>query len=488
MLAALTAGAAVPEGYYDSLEGKKKDALKKAAKAVVRSHTAVSYGNATWEAFETTDTHMVGGKLAWWDMYSPNVVYVSQGHPGMNVEHSVPNSWWGGSKNDAYKDLFHLNPSDSDANGWKSNYPLGEVVEVHVTGKGVRYDNGVTKVGKPASGDCGGAKLVYEPADEYKGDFARTYFYMFTTYDDIAWMSSSSDRNYMFDGSAWPSLRPWAYEMLLEWAKNDPVDDKERQRNEAIYKIQHNRNPYIDIPELAEYVWGSKTDQAFSLSGLPVGPDDPIDPKPDDPVIPDDPIVPDGTWAPVTNQSQVTADGEYILVATSALVAMDYTCAGKYMEKTDELSFANGIVEILPHGTAILTLEDAGAGRWYIRVHDTEGNSLGYLTSTAAKNVTITSTPTSSVEIEAGAEATVISYGSQQGKLLYNASAPRFTTYTSNQQAVRLFRHSKATGVEAVSVAPMADDTVYDLYGRRVDASRLTPGIYVRGGRKIIVR
>ncbi len=53
---------------------------------------------------------------------------------------------------------------------------------------------------------------------------------------------------------------------------------------------------------------------------------------------------------------------------------------------------------------------------------------------------------------------------------------------------MRLFRHSKATGVEAVSVAPMADDTVYDLYGRRVDASRLTPGIYVRGGRKIIVR
>ncbi|HBC21704.1 MAG TPA: ribonuclease, partial [Porphyromonadaceae bacterium] len=58
-----------------------------------------------------------------------------------------------------------------------------------------------------------------EPADEYKGDFARTYFYMFTIYDDINWSVTQTDRNFMFDGSSYPSLRPWAYTMLLEWSK-----------------------------------------------------------------------------------------------------------------------------------------------------------------------------------------------------------------------------------------------------------------------------
>lgn len=490
LLAALTAGAAVPDGYYDSLVGKKKEALKKAAKAVVRNHTAVSYGTSTWDAFESTDTRMVGGKLTWWDMYSPETVAVSSGHPGMNIEHSVPNSWWGGSKNDAYKDLFHLNPSDTDANSWKSNYPLGEVIEVHVTSKGVRYDNGVTKVGYPASGTCGGAKYVFEPADEYKGDFARAYFYMFTTYDDIAWQASSSDRNYMFDGTSWPSLRPWAYEMLLEWAKNDPVSQKEIDRNEAIYKIQHNRNPYIDLPELAEYVWGSKTERPFTLDGVEYpdptpGPDDP-DPTPG-PVDPD-PVGAEGTWSPVTAQSQITEGAEYVLVATEALVAMDYTCAGKYMENTGEVTISGGVIEVLPHGTAILTLEDAGAGRWHIIVHDTDGNRLGYLTSSTAKNVTLSSTPGTSAEIEAGADATVIFYGTQQGKLLYNAAAPRFTTYTSNQQSVRLYRRNAATDVVEIAVGGATDDTTYDLFGRRVNTTDLRPGIYVRAGRKIIVR
>ncbi len=488
MLVALTAGAAAPEGYYDSLVGKKKEALKKAAKAVVRSHTAVSYGNSTWDAFESTDTRMVGGKLTWWDMYSPENVAVSSGHPGMNIEHSVPNSWWGGSKNDAYKDLFHLNPSDTDANSWKSNYPLGEVVTVHVTGKGVRYDNGVSKVGNPASGDCGGAKFVYEPADEYKGDFARAYFYMFTTYDDIAWQASSSDRNYMFDGTSWPSLRPWAYEMLLEWAKNDPVSQKEIDRNEAIYKIQHNRNPFIDLPELAEYVWGNKTDQPFTLDGTQLPDPGPVDPDPTPGPIDPDPVGAEGVWSPVTAQSQIAAGTEYVLVATNSLVAMDYTCAGKYMNNTAEVTLSGGVIEVLPHGTAILTLDDAGAGRWHIIVHDTDGKQLGYLTSSAAKNVTVSATPGASVEIEAGADATVIYYGTQQGKLLYNAAAPRFTTYTSNQESVRLFRRNASTSVAGVTIADEADEAVYDLFGRRVDGKDLRPGIYVRAGHKIIVR
>lgn len=256
---ALGADAAIPDGYYSAMEGKKKADLKAAAKQAAANHTEVAYGDDTWEAFEKTDTHMVDGRLVWWDMYSNNIVAVASGHPGLNIEHSVANSWWGKTKNAAYKDLFHLNPSDSEANNRKSNYPLGIVNQV-------TYTNGITIVGKPVSGTHGGAKYVYEPADCYKGDFARVFMYIFTIYDDINWSVSQSDRNYMFDGTAYPSLRPWAYEMLIEWAKNDPVDDKERARNEEIYKIQHNRNPFIDFPDLPEYIWGSRQNEPFHIA------------------------------------------------------------------------------------------------------------------------------------------------------------------------------------------------------------------------------
>lgn len=287
--AALTALADAPAGYYSAMEGKKQADLKQAAKTAAYKHTRISYGNSTWEAFEQTDTRIVNGQEVWWDMYSDNLVRVQSGHGGLNIEHSVANSWWGKTKNDAYCDLFHLNPSDSEANNRKSNYPLGIV-------NTVTYTNGVTTVGKPASGTCGGATYVYEPADCYKGDFARAFFYIFTIYDDINWSTSQDDRNFMFDGKAYPSLKSWATELLLEWSKADPVDAKEIARNEAIYKIQGNRNPFIDYPDLADYIWGARQNTAFTLAGdhsWPSG--STTDPEPDPDPIPDQTLA-----APVT--------------------------------------------------------------------------------------------------------------------------------------------------------------------------------------------
>jgi endonuclease I len=250
-----------PEGYYDSLNGKTKGDLKSAACQIVVNHTAISYGTSTWSVFEESDTRMVDGQLCWWDMYSDNNVTVSSGHPGMNIEHGVANSWWGGTKNDAYKDLFHLNPSNSDANSRKSNYPLG-VVGTQT------WTNGITTVGKPASGYGGGNSMVFEPADQYKGDFARAFFYMFTCYENMSGWKSTT--NWMYTvGEQYPMLKPWAYNMLIEWARQDPVDQKEIDRNEAIYKHQHNRNPFIDLPELAEYIWGNKVGEEFYVGAAP---------------------------------------------------------------------------------------------------------------------------------------------------------------------------------------------------------------------------
>lgn len=486
LLAVLSASAAIPSGYYKAMEGKSKADLKAAAKSCARSHTVIDYGNDTWDAFRVTDVHTVGGALCWWDMYSNNAVKVSNGHPGMNIEHSVANSWWGGTKNDAYKDLFHLNPSDSEANNRKQNYPLGIVVTA-------TYDNGVTTVGHPVTGECGGAKNVYEPADCYKGDFARTFFYMFTIYDDISWSTTMSDRNYMFDGSAYPSLRPWAYQMLLEWAKNDPVDQKEIDRNEAIYGIQHNRNPYIDFPELAEYVWGSKTDMPFYADEQPE-----YDPNQggqgggqgDDPEPPIPPVVepvPDGAWARVTDASMLSDGVDYILVSVKDYVAMGYTDVNsKAIARAEDVLEVSesGIISYIGSDVGILRLEPSGAG-WLLHLYDQKGSDCGYLSSTVAKTVKLGNDP-SVVTITPRPDNTLVSFG-EAGNLQYNVSSPRFCTYTTLQQGVHLYRHVKETNVVNVA-AEVKAEVWFDLTGRAVNPETLQPGIYIRAGKKVVVK
>lgn len=251
---------AAPDGYYNSLEGKAGAELKRAVKAVIGDPNTISYGgSSTWGAFETTDVVTVDGRAAWRDMYSDNVVYVSDGHASMNIEHSVPNSWWGKTSSiDAYKDLFHLNPSDATANRMKSNYPLGEV-------QSVSWTNGVTTVGTPKPGQGGGSASVFEPLDCYKGDFARAYMYIFTAYDDISWVEKY---DWMYDYPASDlTLRPWASELLLRWNEADPVDEMEAARNESIWLIQQNRNPYIDLPDVCRHIWGDMADVPYQPGG-----------------------------------------------------------------------------------------------------------------------------------------------------------------------------------------------------------------------------
>lgn len=247
--------------YYTSIDGTKGGAaLKTALYNLIKNHQQISYGSgtsSTWGAFYTTDAVIENGQRRVLDMYSNEKRYFgSKGSAvsGMNIEHSVAKSWWGGTKNNAYCDLHHLNPSDQNANSRKSNYPLGELTSVS-------WDNGVTFVGK-ANID-GSSQNAYEPCDEYKGDFARTFMYMFTCYQNLTWEYTWMN----YENSTYPTLKPWAVELLLKWHKQDPVSVKEVNRNNAVYAVQGNRNPYIDYPQLADYVWGDSINYTFHLNG-----------------------------------------------------------------------------------------------------------------------------------------------------------------------------------------------------------------------------
>ena len=242
--------------YYSSVSGLKKAELKTALSNLLKQHTVLSYGKGeggTWWAFYVTDrtsNNMVINR------YSDGVYYFATrgiAVNGMNIEHSMPKSWWGGSNNDAYKDVNHLYPSPKSDNSSKSNYPMALVTTVKKS-SGEGYD----KVGTGTVN--GSTQQCWEPGDQFKGDFARTYMYMATCYQDIGWKNTGLQT---LENTDWPTLLPWAQELYIEWATNDPVSDIETTRNDNVYDVQENRNPFIDFPNLMHYIWGDSIDSVF---------------------------------------------------------------------------------------------------------------------------------------------------------------------------------------------------------------------------------
>ena len=247
--------AQVPEGYYDSAEGKSGAELKTALFNIVKDHNSITYPQL-WTAFENTDKKENGNV---WDMYSdipgnPPYEYsfftnqcgnYSKEGDCYNREHSLPISWFGSLTNSPmYTDLFHIYPTDGFVNGKRANYPFGETVN----NPSWTSMNG-SKLGN--SKFPGYTGIVFEPIDEYKGDFARSYFYMVTRYEDriSGWNSD------MLNKSTFPAFTEWTVNLLIKWHKQDPVSFKEIERNNAVYQIQNNRNPFIDRPEFAECIW-----------------------------------------------------------------------------------------------------------------------------------------------------------------------------------------------------------------------------------------
>jgi endonuclease I len=242
--------AQIPSGYYDNAVGKKKAALKTALHQIIKPHTQLEYYSSA-TSFRSTDWHPDG---YFWDMYS-NIKRSSW--TGMNREHNMPKSWWSANPENtvAYSDLHNLYPSDATANSAKNNYPLG-VVSGNPT-----FSNGAVKVGTNSFSGYSGT--VFEPGDEYKGDFARDYMYMVTCYEDYANNWRSLGTSSMLVNGTYPVFKTYAINLLMKWHNDDPVSTKETNRNNAVYTLQGNRNPFIDYPILAEYIWGEYTDDEW---------------------------------------------------------------------------------------------------------------------------------------------------------------------------------------------------------------------------------
>ena len=261
LLFSIVVTAQIPAGYYDSAIGKKQAELKTALHLIIKTANVPSYGSgagSTWAAFAKMDVRPEDGTV--WDMYSNNHVAFNgnSAASGMNIEHSFAKSWWGDGRQ-AAQDVQHLCPSNSTANSAKGSWPMA-VVDGKTT-----FDNSCIKVGKSSS-KPGMTLDAWEPADEYKGDFARMYMYMVTAYEDYATLWTGNSINQL-DNNTYPVFEQWTVDLLLKWSRQDPVSQKEITRTNEAYKIQGNRNPFIDYPLLAEYIWGNLMTVPFTTDG-----------------------------------------------------------------------------------------------------------------------------------------------------------------------------------------------------------------------------
>lgn len=257
-----------PAGYYDNAAGKTGAELKTALYNIIRNHTVIQYDDLM-TAYETTDKRS-DGKV--WDMYSNCTFTFVTNQCGtfdvecdcFNREHSFPASWFNNGA-PMYSDLFHVVPTDGKVNNIRDNEPYGEVeIATYISSNGSK--RGINTY----SGYSG---TVFEPADEYKGDFARSYFYMATRYENViaGWQNYSPQGNAVLDGTAFPVYETWFLNMLGEWHEADPVSPKETARNNAVYTFQNNRNPFIDNPGWVYSIWGVGNALADEPANHPTG-------------------------------------------------------------------------------------------------------------------------------------------------------------------------------------------------------------------------
>lgn len=200
--------------------------------AVVDRYASTSYANCQGTRYTSGDTPTEVGM-------------------GWNREHVFPRSWWGGSTMASqYTDLHNVFPSDAYVNSQKSNFPLGKVL-LGLTSESV--------IGNDLLGCTQGCNdQAFEPADQYKGDFARSYLYMAIRYENemSTWESANCVGDGVLNGDSYTVFEECLLARLLQWHQNDPVDDLERNRNDGIFDVQGNRNPLVDHPSWSELIWG----------------------------------------------------------------------------------------------------------------------------------------------------------------------------------------------------------------------------------------
>jgi len=246
----------IPTGYYDSLEGLSGNTLKQALQdiiadpAVVRLH---SYADI-WEILRTADRNPLNNNQIWAMYIEAPMAKLDQQNTSSivgkwNREHIFPQSrggftvaqndyadginfWTSTSANttvDGVSDAHHIRAENGQENSSRGNKNFANTT--------------TTTTYSGYSGNFG----------SWRGDVARALFYMGVRFNDLNIVNG--DPAELSGGN--PSFQIGDLATLLNWNTQDPRDDFEMNRNNVVYNWQMNRNPFIDYPLLADYIYGA---------------------------------------------------------------------------------------------------------------------------------------------------------------------------------------------------------------------------------------
>lgn len=176
-----------------------------------------------------------------------------------NREHvwcqSLSNGLWGESGGGS--DLHHIRPVETRLNSTRGNDKYGIATNGDPEYYKDKNGNNVAIGGYSSGG-------TFEPLDQVKGDVARIVMYVYThynTYSNVGGTTNGSGGKFgtLNFSNIMVGSEDEAIEALLEWNELDPVDETERTRNDAVYEIQGNRNPFVDNESYADAIWGDGT-------------------------------------------------------------------------------------------------------------------------------------------------------------------------------------------------------------------------------------
>lgn len=232
-----------PMDYYASTHNLADEALETALHTLLaQNYQDYGYSGARDKIFMQIDNQKVNGQGATQNTLTriyigtEAVGYTSrsdaQNNYSLNTEHTFPQGNFN-SNLPMKADMHHLFAADINANGKRSNYGFGNVVS------GITWSEGGSKLGHQANG-----ATVFEPRDEQKGPAARAILYFVVRYQN-------------YNGY----LTEVQEQTLREWSREFPPNEVQKKRNEDVYSFQHNRNPFVDYPQLLDRIYNIRLNQ-----------------------------------------------------------------------------------------------------------------------------------------------------------------------------------------------------------------------------------
>ncbi|MBC7557402.1 MAG: endonuclease [Chryseobacterium sp.] len=260
----------IPSGYYDSASGLSGYQLKSALHNIISSKIiSYNYGDVGTFYSQTDADKYYENDNTVLDLYSENptgpdayeynftqnIGSANAEGLGWNKEHMMPQSTFY-SNYPMDSDLNFIIPADARINQLRSNYPYG------VGGTTVyhAFTNG-SKICNNATPNAIYKGRVYEPIDEFKGDVARSILYFAVRYEGkLGTFKIITNTDPAKDQSPLDGTEEQAYDqsfiaLMQAWSAKDPVSQREIDRNNVIYGIQKNRNPFIDHAEWVNLIW-----------------------------------------------------------------------------------------------------------------------------------------------------------------------------------------------------------------------------------------